>query len=244
MGTQKAKQIHNKDRWQFVNLTEPHQSTHRNLRRLVRAHATRHVRQEQKRSGISSDQRAQTGNRSNLNNPPHRSDLVALAVCPYTVVGPGTSDPFNTFPISINSDYNDAIVDHCEQYRSIAVSYDTSDIDSNYGVVDVNGMANHRHPIAGSSARARDPLSRAWFPYAMQDATLFLATLSFATVHLDILARRCLSPRALAYKAEVIRSVNTKLSSSEEATSNSTIGAVAMLTAIEVGNRPRMSRVA
>lgn len=95
-------------------------------------------------------------------------------------------------------------------------------------------MANHCLPVLGSVRGARHPLASTWLPYAMQDATLFLATLSFATIHLDIVAKRSsTTTRALAYKAEVIKSVNERLGSSQSAVSNSTIGAVAMLTAIE-----------
>ena len=75
-----------------------------------------------------------------------------------------------------------------------------------------------------------------WLSYALQDETLFLATLNFASVHLDILARRPISSRALAYKSDVIKTVNNRLASSEEALSNSTIGAVAMLAAVEVSS--------
>ncbi len=70
----------------------------------------------------------------------------------------------------------------------------------------------------------------------MQDLTLFLDTLSFAAVHLDIATRRYTSPRALSYKGQVVQMVNERLGSFGNVISNSTTGAVAMLTALEVSN--------
>lgn len=63
----------------------------------------------------------------------------------------------------------------------------------------------------------------------MQDETLFLATLSFAAVHLDIAAKRYTGLRALSYKGQASQTVNERLRSSGTKISNSTIGAVAML---------------
>lgn len=78
-----------------------------------------------------------------------------------------------------------------------------------------------------------DLLLKTWIPYALQDPAPFLATLSFAAVHLEVSSKNLTRARILSYKMETIKVVNMKLQSSEDALSNSTIGAVAMLTALE-----------
>ena len=85
----------------------------------------------------------------------------------------------------------------------------------------------------------QNPLTKIWLPYALQDSTLFLATLNFAEVHLEILSRKCNSPRVLLHKGHSIRAVNARLMDRKHALSNETIGAVAMLAAIEVSHRSR-----
>lgn len=98
----------------------------------------------------------------------------------------------------------------------------------------VSVMANNLLPIKGSFRKGSNPVVRIWVTYAMQDSTPFLATLSFAAVHLDVATRRYTSPRALSYKILVIQMVNVRLGSSGNVISDTTIGAVAMLTALEV----------
>lgn len=100
-------------------------------------------------------------------------------------------------------------------------------------VIVLHVMANECLPVKSS---VRASLPKIWLSYALQDATLFLATLSFGAIHLDIIARRYTSIRTLAYKAEVIKSINARLQTSDEMVSNTTIGAVAMLTALEVSS--------
>ncbi len=68
----------------------------------------------------------------------------------------------------------------------------------------------------------------------MADPILFIATLNFAAVHLDILRGRYNSPHTLTHKIETIRLINVRLQNSTEALSNETIGSVAMLVAMEV----------
>ncbi len=78
------------------------------------------------------------------------------------------------------------------------------------------------------------PLTKTWLPYALQDPTLFLATLTFAEVHLEILSGNYKGHKALLHKCDSIKAVNAKLGDREHALSDETIGAVAMLAAMEV----------
>ena len=82
--------------------------------------------------------------------------------------------------------------------------------------------------------KGQDPLTKTWLPYALQDSTLFLATLTFAGTHLEILSGNYKSPKTLIHKGLSIQAVNAKLGDREHALSNETIGAVAMLAAMEV----------
>lgn len=82
----------------------------------------------------------------------------------------------------------------------------------------------------------QNPL-KIWLPYALQDATLFLATLTFAEVHLEIMFGNYRSQKILVHKGDTINAVNTKLEDSKHAFSNETIGAVAMLAAMEVNHK-------
>ena len=88
--------------------------------------------------------------------------------------------------------------------------------------------------------KAQNPFTKTWLPYALQDSTLFQATLNFAEVHLDVMSGNYNSQRAISYKGQSIRAVNAKLRDDEHALSNETIGAVAMLAAIEVCHQSRM----
>lgn len=82
--------------------------------------------------------------------------------------------------------------------------------------------------------KGQNPLTKTWLPYALQDSTLFLATLTFAAAHLEILSGNYKSSRTLFHKGDSIKAVNAKLGDREHALSNETIGAVAMLAAMEV----------
>ena len=77
------------------------------------------------------------------------------------------------------------------------------------------------------------PLIDIWMPYAVADPVLFLATLTMAASHLDVVHGRRKNPRTLAQKGEIIRLVNLRLNSAETV-SDSTIGAVLMLASVEV----------
>ena len=88
--------------------------------------------------------------------------------------------------------------------------------------------------------KGQNPLTRIWLPYVLQDSTLFQATLNFAEVHLEIASGNYNSQRAIFHKGQSIRAVNAKLRDGKHALSNETIGAVAMLAAIEVCHQSRM----
>ena len=77
------------------------------------------------------------------------------------------------------------------------------------------------------------PILDVWMPYAMTDPVLFLATLNFAAVSLDILHGRRNSPRTLVQKGETMHLINLRLNSAKIA-SDTTIAAVLMLAAVEV----------
>lgn len=94
-------------------------------------------------------------------------------------------------------------------------------------------MARNCLPTDRSGAGS-NPLTKVWVSYAMTDPILFIATLSFAAVHLDILRGKYNSPHTLTHKIETIRLINFRLQNSTEALSNETIGSVAMLAAMEV----------
>ena len=82
-----------------------------------------------------------------------------------------------------------------------------------------------------------NPLTKIWLPHALQEPTLFLATLSFAAVHIEALTGSSgsqTSLETLRQKGEAIKCVDSKLHDSSEALSNETIGAVSMLAAAEV----------
>ena len=90
--------------------------------------------------------------------------------------------------------------------------------------------------------RGQTPLTKVWLPYAFQDSTLFLATMTFAEVHLGILSGNHRSERTLVHKCDSIKAVNAMLRDRKHALSNEAIGAVAMLAAIEVsGETLRLS---
>lgn len=99
-------------------------------------------------------------------------------------------------------------------------------------------MALNCQPI--NEHKSQNPLTKLWLAYALQDTTLFLATLTFAEVHLDIILGKYKSQRALLHKCDSIKAVNARLGDLEYALSDETIGAVAMLAAIEVCHVDRL----
>lgn len=82
--------------------------------------------------------------------------------------------------------------------------------------------------------KAVDPLTGIWLPYAMQDQTLFEATLTFAAVHLDLMMGRLRTPGTLWRKQETIKAINANMQSPDDGLSNANIGAVAMMASLEV----------
>ena len=91
-----------------------------------------------------------------------------------------------------------------------------------------------RNCMPWDPGNGQNPLTKIWVPYALTDPVLFLATLNFAAVHLDILYGRYSSPITLFHKGETIRQINARLQDPSKALTNTTIGAVAMLAAMEV----------
>lgn len=93
-------------------------------------------------------------------------------------------------------------------------------------------MARNFLPVM--AGKGQHPLTNVWIPNAVADPLLFLATVNFAAAHLDFIHGRPTSSRTIAQKVETIRLINSRLPDSNKALSNSTIGAVAMLAAMEV----------
>ena len=91
-----------------------------------------------------------------------------------------------------------------------------------------------RNCLPADPGNGSNPLTKIWVPYAMTDPALFMATVNFAAVHLDILRGKYSSTHTLTHKIETIRLINAKLQNSTEALSNETIGSVVMLAAMEV----------
>ena len=73
-----------------------------------------------------------------------------------------------------------------------------------------------------------------WLPCALQDPMLFISTMAFATVYLESVGTYRRSSKSLSYKSQTIRAINANLQSPEKAVSDSTIGAVTMLMAMQV----------
>ncbi|CAD6580673.1 MAG: hypothetical protein ASARMPRED_000295 [Alectoria sarmentosa] len=127
---------------------------------------------------------------------------------PKSLVGDGVFDPFDVMPIS-----------GCASYNSHALNHFAS-------IIGLNCV-----PVR--QGMGQSTLTKRWLPHALQDSTLFLATLTFAEVHLGILSGNHKSPRALLHKGNSIKAVNAKLRDQKLALSNEAIGAVAMLAAME-----------
>ena len=94
-------------------------------------------------------------------------------------------------------------------------------------------MARNFLPVM--AGKGQHPLTNVWIPNAVADPLLFLATINFAAAHLDFLHGRSTSSRTIAQKVETIRLINLRLPESN--LSDSTIGAVAMLAAMEVSGQ-------
>lgn len=97
----------------------------------------------------------------------------------------------------------------------------------------VSTMMAH-HCLPEHTSRGQHPLTNIWMPHAVADPLLFLATLNYAAAHLDILHGWQSNPRTIAQKGETIRLINLRLQYSAENVSNTVIGAVVMLAAVEV----------
>ena len=83
-------------------------------------------------------------------------------------------------------------------------------------------------------------LTKVWLPYALQDSTVFVATMAYAVAYLEKLGVNYHGSVLLSYKGEAIRAINANLGDSEKAISDATMGAVAQLASIEVGNSLRL----
>lgn len=95
-------------------------------------------------------------------------------------------------------------------------------------------MARKYIPIDRGSGIDENPLRTVWIPLIMTDPLLFQATTNYAAVHLDLLQGRFNHPKTLMKKAETISMINRKIQCPEEATTNSLIGSIAMMAAMEV----------
>lgn len=95
-------------------------------------------------------------------------------------------------------------------------------------------MARNCLPIDRGAGNDNNPIRTVFIPLAMSDAVFFQATTTYAAVHLDMLHRSQNQTKTLTNKAQAIRMIKERLRSNENALSNSTIGAISMLAALEV----------
>ena len=63
---------------------------------------------------------------------------------------------------------------------------------------------------------------------------LFLSTMAFATAYLESIGTYTRSSQSLSYKSQTIRAINANLQCPGKAVSDATIGAVAVLVAVQV----------
>ncbi|KAF6231673.1 hypothetical protein HO173_010205 [Letharia columbiana] len=117
-------------------------------------------------------------------------------------------DPFDALPVGGDSRYNGYVLN---QFKI--------------------GALNFRLVETG---RGQHPLTKRWMPHTVADPLLFLATLNFAAAHLDNIQGRPSSPRTIAQKIETIRLIYSRLQGSVDSVSATTIGAVALLPAMEI----------
>ena len=77
----------------------------------------------------------------------------------------------------------------------------------------------------------------------MRDAVLFHGTMAYAAGHIDLLLETQPRPETLMKKTQAIRMIKERVSCNVKASSNSTIGAIAMLASLEVRVHPQLSRI-
>ena len=115
-------------------------------------------------------------------------------------LGCGNVDPFDALPVSGNQHYNSFLMHH---FASI--------------------MAVNCLPL--DPGEGENAITKVWLPYALQEPAMFVATLTFSAVHLEILnGSGITSSRVLAHKGNAITAVNARLNTPELALSNETIG--------------------
>lgn len=137
------------------------------------------------------------------------SPSLAPSCSPRLQLGSGNSDPFNSFPMRDNP-------------RNSELLYHFSNV-----------MARNCLPIDRGSGSDNNPIRTVWIPLAMSDAVFFQATTTYAAVHLDMLHGTRNQTKSLTKKAQTIRMIKERLRCNESALSNSTIGAISMLAALE-----------
>lgn len=96
-------------------------------------------------------------------------------------------------------------------------------------------MARKALPIDNGRATDDNPLRTILIPLALGDPVLFQSIMNFAAVHLDILHSRPNQVQTLMMKAKTIRMINEQLRNDEYALSDSGIGTIVFLAAMEVG---------
>lgn len=95
-------------------------------------------------------------------------------------------------------------------------------------------MARKCLPIDNGRATDDNPLRTIFIPLALDDPVLFQSTMNFAAVHLDTLHSRPNQVKTLIMKAKTIRMINEQLKNDKHAPSNSSIGTIVFLAAMEV----------
>ena len=255
-----------KEGWTFVNLSEPKQSEDKSLRRVVRSNAMRdYCRKERKKTKRVTTHQGELGdptpphevNGSLLPTPVLDDNHGACSIscshaecvydCEYSSsrvlsspiqrLGAGGTDPFDASPMGGDLRYKGYLMNHCElptTPSSRAYVYLHIHVPANSNMIVTTVIARRIFPMVLGSGE--HPLIDVWMPYAVTDPVLFLATLNLAASDLDAVHGRRGNPRTLVQKGETIRLINLRLNSAETV-SDSTIGAVLMLTSVEV-SRP------
>ena len=77
----------------------------------------------------------------------------------------------------------------------------------------------------------------------MRDAVLFHGTLAYAAGHLDMILERQPRPETLMKKTQAIQMIKERVSCNTKVSSNSTIGAIAMLASLEVRVHSQLPRI-
>ncbi|KAL9118670.1 MAG: hypothetical protein Q9187_004783 [Circinaria calcarea] len=223
-----------------MNISDPGQSRDRKFRKVVRVNAMIKHRRNQKQHHIEALKRARQNKgiienslstKENLqsdvdvleeffrnharrrlcpkladrtiNNNENKPSCRGVTSSPQTLLGAGMVDPFGTYPGHPQS--------QCHRLLNHFLYVLAPDM------------------LPTATGQENCPFRTIFVRQALTDQCLFNAVLFLAAYHIDSLCERTVSQATLSYRGETIRLINAKLRSLEQAISDSTIGAVALL---------------